>query len=471
VNPETPIDSRRAKLAGHAAEQIMADVAERGWPVGQILGSERELLERYGVSRAVLREAVRLLEHQHVARMRRGPRGGLVVTEPDIDAVIGPVILYLLRVDATLDEVIDTRVVLEEMVAEIAAARIDDSGIAALRQELRNEAVDESGDHWALHSQLAAITRNKVLELFVEVLHQVSSYYVCESGELTPELHREVLAAHRGIANAVINGDSGAARARMHRHLIAGFHFLTTHPATAQRLDASTVLAGTVDDKGAETLARILFAAIITTDAQPGDMVGSEATLMAKYSVSRAVLREAVRILEYHQVALMRRGPGGGLVVASPDLSALTEIIAIYLRRRGVEPGELGEVRTGLELATLERAAAQMNPEAVAIIDRSLDTEAALGFYHAFRDGHDFHSVLATLTQNRALELVHRVSMRLGWLFFSQTESDPAVQELARPTEVGHAHRDIADALRSGNTKAALARMRSHLAVTSGPKA
>lgn len=117
------IDSRQAKLAGRAAEQIVADVIELGWPVGQVLGSEAELLERYGVSRAVLREAVRLVEHQRVARMRRGTGGGLVIDEPDIDAVIGPAIIYLLRVDATLDQIFDTRILLEELAAELASQR------------------------------------------------------------------------------------------------------------------------------------------------------------------------------------------------------------------------------------------------------------------------------------------------------------------------------------------------------------
>ena len=64
------------------AGRIVDDVVALGWPIGTVLGSESDLLERYGVSRAVFREAVRLVEHQQVASMRRGPGGGLVVSEP-----------------------------------------------------------------------------------------------------------------------------------------------------------------------------------------------------------------------------------------------------------------------------------------------------------------------------------------------------------------------------------------------------
>ena len=64
------------KLATVVARSIENQVVALGWPVGEVLGSEAELLERFGVSRAVLREAVRIVEHTGAARMRRGPGGG-----------------------------------------------------------------------------------------------------------------------------------------------------------------------------------------------------------------------------------------------------------------------------------------------------------------------------------------------------------------------------------------------------------
>ena len=42
-------------------------------------------------------------------------------------------------------------------------------------------------------------------------------------------------------------------------------------------------------------------------------MLGAEAELRERYGVSRAVLREAVRILEYHGAVTTKRGPGGGV--------------------------------------------------------------------------------------------------------------------------------------------------------------
>src|SRR3954454_8179641 len=88
-------DDPRAKLAQAVAGRLRDDIVASGWPVGSVVGSESDLLARYGISRAVLREAVRLLEYHSVARMRRGPGGGLVVGTPDPQASIDTMALYL----------------------------------------------------------------------------------------------------------------------------------------------------------------------------------------------------------------------------------------------------------------------------------------------------------------------------------------------------------------------------------------
>src|ERR1700684_2844829 len=131
--PRPGADSN-AKRAAKVADLIIEDVMALGWPVGEVLGSETDLLERYQVSRAVFREAVRLLEHQQVARTRRGPGGGLVITEPTVGAVIDAVVLYLHRVDATLDEIFEARIVLEEIACQLAAERTDESELTELRK-------------------------------------------------------------------------------------------------------------------------------------------------------------------------------------------------------------------------------------------------------------------------------------------------------------------------------------------------
>src|SRR5689334_12188185 len=117
------------KLAEKTAAKIESAIAEQGWPLGSVLGSDADLLEQYGVSRAVLREAVRLLEHDKVARMRRGPGGGLVVAEPDPEAVTRAATLYLRYWRVDPGRIFEARIALEVAAVKAAADRIDEDGI------------------------------------------------------------------------------------------------------------------------------------------------------------------------------------------------------------------------------------------------------------------------------------------------------------------------------------------------------
>jgi len=75
--------ARPMKKADLVERQIREMIWERGWPVGTSLGSEKELLDRFNVGRAVLREALRSLEQLGVVEMGRGSRSGLRVISPD----------------------------------------------------------------------------------------------------------------------------------------------------------------------------------------------------------------------------------------------------------------------------------------------------------------------------------------------------------------------------------------------------
>src|SRR6266699_2103704 len=240
--PARPGPSPAAKRAEQVADRIVGDVMAMGWPVGTLLGAEADLLERYGVSRAAFREAVRLVESQQVARTRRGPGGGRVVTEPTVDAVIDAVVLYLYRVEARLDELFEARIVLEEIVTDLAPGRLDEQDPTRLRSSLLAGDPDQEADPRALHALLASITRNPALELFVDVLNRVAMRYSTDWQTLGPPAAAESAHAHARIAEAVIAGDSGLARHRMRRHLEAERDFLRGRASTRELLPDHVVV-------------------------------------------------------------------------------------------------------------------------------------------------------------------------------------------------------------------------------------
>ncbi len=455
------VDGAPSKLAATTATRIVQDVVARGWPVGDVLGSEPELLERYGVSRAVFREAVRLVEHQQVARMRRGPGGGLVVTEPTVDAIIDAAVLYLHRVDARLDEVFAARLALEEIVTDVAPGRLDEHDLLRLRELVRDEAAGVFTDHRALHVLLAAATGNPALELFIDILNRVSVLYFSDRRALSSGTVADSRHAHARIVDAVIAGDSGLARRRMRKHLEAEAEFLRRRRSARQLLPDAVVLGDPTRSKRAEAVARAILQQLLADDLPPGHYLGSESELMERHAVSRAVFREAVRLLEHHHIAAMRRGPGGGLFVVPPDTGAVTDVVAIHLVRKGMDVADLADLRTRLELELVDLAVANMDDTAADRLRTAIDRERDASDAEFAEAGHDMHAVLAEIAGNRALELVALVLVRLTRLHQVEVLSAAARRKIA--DEVHRTHSGIASALIEKDAELARHRLRRHL--------
>lgn len=234
---EDPVGRKPGRrLAEVVADRIQEEIVARGWPVGEALGSEAELIERFGVSRAVFREAVRIVEHHNVARMRRGPGGGLIVTEPDPAAVQNAMALYLRYKGVGREALFEARAALEIAAVGSATERIGEDGIARLRQVLENEeregerAVAEAHTHH-LHVVIAELTGNPAMAMFIEVLNRLNEEMILAEIQAG---HREVMSVaaadyhktHVAIVDAIASGDAALAQHRMRRHLSAILDYL-----------------------------------------------------------------------------------------------------------------------------------------------------------------------------------------------------------------------------------------------------
>jgi DNA-binding FadR family transcriptional regulator len=426
-----------------------------------VLGSEAELLARYGVSRAVFREAVRLVEHAQIARMRRGPGGGLVVTAPTMDSVIDAVAVYLFYAHARVDHVVEARLAVEETVAELATQRLTEDDIVRLRNQAEREQSRSTADPRELHVELAVMTKNPALAFSVSLLNRLAMLQ-------TPDLSRigrdEALAsrrAHLGIIEAVVAGDEGVASHRMRTHLEAEAEYLNRRRSSRRRLDASLLRSLEHSDKLGERVARALFLEVTAAGWPVGDFLGSEAELMARFGVSRAVLREAVRLLEHHQIATMRRGPGGGLFVAQPGVDGTVRAVAVLMERGGISATNLFELRRALELTTVELAVKRLDEQGEESLFRALEVERAAGSLEEFvHVGHDLHDVLAGIPRNPVLELLTRVVTQLTRLHAGMP---PGRTTPPSSSDVQRTHEAIVKAIVDRDTELAGHRMRRHL--------
>lgn len=222
------------KRASTLANTIESEIFGRGWPVGELIGSEAELMSRYEVSRSIFREAVRLLEQREVAVMRRGPYGGLTVVAPEA-SVVGKAAATFLRFNRVdVPELLEARIDIELSCLRLAIDRLTESGLMRLRQVVAAEenvacgvVSTESLRHF--HLELAAFAQNRPLWLFVSILNtlqaEFSSQEVPAEGAQPQSTQRTGSGAsheaHLAILQAVEVGDAGLAMHRMRRHLEA----------------------------------------------------------------------------------------------------------------------------------------------------------------------------------------------------------------------------------------------------------
>lgn len=452
-----------AKRASRVARAIQSDIVALGWPVGTVLGSETELLERYDVSRAVFREAVRLTEHLGIATTRRGPGGGLIVTEPSTAAVVQAVIVYLTYTGMTLEQLIEARISLEGTIATLAAERADETEIEVLRERVladEQRTVLDATDHHVLHTLIGTAAKNPAAELFVDILGRLTarySYPVVDARTRSGALELSAR-AHRSIVAAITAGDPARAQQRMNAHLVGLGDWLGRRRREPKSLD--WVLDANDDEKLGSQVARAIIVDIVDQDWPVGDLVGSEAELMARHNVSRSALREAVRLLEHHEVAHMKRGPGGGLVVTGPSARPIIDAATVFLEYRGVRADDLIELRRRLECDAVELAINRATDTDIARLGTIVDSDPGNDFQGPIED--EFHVRVAGLSGNPAITLFVTVLVLLTrrHVVVPPTRS-PQRTHVNRETDA--AHRAIYQSITTRDTALARRRMQRHL--------
>lgn len=456
------------KRAAIVARQVEDAIIAAGWPVGTALGSETELRERYGISRAVFREAVRLVEHHGVAVMRRGPSGGLIVQAPSARPATGAMAVYLEFADTTIDDLLYARLVLEPLAASLAANNLTEAGADELRQILRDEDAMHPKEIAAagtdgLHLMIAEQSHNLALTAFIGVLSTLTRRYVAQPARMTPKVQSVATAvetAHSRLVESIIAGNANQAEYRAAKHLEAMGVWLKQRKAGPRRELDEQDRENRASDKLAEVLAARLYQDLLAGDWKIGDVIGSEADLLATYGVSRAALREAIRILEHHSVARMRRGPGGGLVMTRPDPHASIEAMALYLEYRGLDVEQLRVARDAVELACVDLLTARAHEPAIREQLEALRARNNLLGPSLAPIADDVHFQLCMLSGNPVLALFSGLLTALWGRHSPPPHTDPAseVHEAIRG-----AHGAIIDAILAADRDLARRRMRRHL--------
>lgn len=207
-------------LVKDAAEQLQNQITRGYLAAGQALPSEGELSLQLGVSRTVVREAMRILSAKGFVEVSRGKKPR--VKQADASQVVDSLSTFLQRANHPLLQLIEVRCQLETSIAALAAERASREQIAAMdetiRQLLEADTIEKQANaDLAFHTLLAGATGNPVFHLLLEpmthLLRQSRLRTLSRTGaERAAEGHRKIL-------DAVRRGKAAAAREAMLDHL------------------------------------------------------------------------------------------------------------------------------------------------------------------------------------------------------------------------------------------------------------
>ena len=209
------------------AERLRQRVVHGELQPGERLPNEAVLATDFGVSRATVREALRVLATQSLIRTSKGAGGGSYVTLPSVNGVSeyvqSSISLLADADDVTLEELLEARELLEVPAARLAAERRTEEELERLRDAIPDEPLRLGTQRQFVYNQdfhLAVIDgcRNALLAIAAQPVFAVLQRNLARS-KLGARFHRTINEHHRAIAAAIEAGDADAAGGEMYDHL------------------------------------------------------------------------------------------------------------------------------------------------------------------------------------------------------------------------------------------------------------
>ncbi len=227
---------KSARPAGRAADVIVAQL-ERQIASGELedkfpLPAERDLMERFGASRTVVREAITALSNRGLIESR--PRYRPVVRKPGPESALGAIegiVRLLLEQSGGVKNLYESRVFLERALVREAANAAGKQDIVDLREALaaNKAAIDDSGAFYAtdtaFHGVLYKVPKNPIFP----AIHQGYTSWLAPHWDRmlrSPERNKVNYLAHEAIFNAIIERDPDAAEEALANHLKAAWEYV-----------------------------------------------------------------------------------------------------------------------------------------------------------------------------------------------------------------------------------------------------
>ena len=205
-----PLEKRRysEQIADLIQDKILRDHLE----IGTSLPSEKDLSLEFQVSRSVIREALRMLEVSGLVKIKKGPSGGIFVSNGFHKPITNSLNNLITLGDVTIDHLFDVRLLIEPHIDMEAALNAKNEHVKKLK-----ELIDDSSNHQddpihlkrnnlKFHLLVAKASGNPVLSLLLESVIELLVKTTLDFLDLS--LERHFFRVHERIAQVIAQGES-----------------------------------------------------------------------------------------------------------------------------------------------------------------------------------------------------------------------------------------------------------------------
>ncbi len=213
------------RISENIVEQIRKAILRGELKIGDRLPSEKDLSKKFGVSKASLREAYRVLEAYGLLEIKQGMAGGAFVKQVDLKTIKDGLVNYFFFQNPSIHEYTQIRIFVEPQVIRICADKITESDIAYLEENITEMEKEPDGENFmsdldcAFHKKLVDITQNSVVSLIVESI-QTALINVKRLLHMDHDFLMMVCDGHRRIVEALKERNPEKASQVMLQHIL-----------------------------------------------------------------------------------------------------------------------------------------------------------------------------------------------------------------------------------------------------------
>lgn len=219
---EKPI--KKGRLADIVVERLNARISSGELKSGERLPTERSLAESMGVSRTVVREAIRIMVDNNVLELRNGCS---YVRQLSFDEIVSNISRTVNPDNLSMIEIMEVRAVLENYIVKKAVENITEEQIDALQSEINKMAqvMAEGGNgstlESAFHRGLAEATNNSALKSIYVLCEDLLNSTLHETWRVAKKIGvpNTAVSDHQAILDAVRSRNKNQAQILMQAHM------------------------------------------------------------------------------------------------------------------------------------------------------------------------------------------------------------------------------------------------------------